>query len=239
MTLSEVVREFPPEAGIVELLGYIQIAKDDGHIISRERSEDIQVDGGRLAASPSHLLIVFLLPRRTAEYLTPLHLRSPSSANGASRQFDCCRGSSRGRRPGEPLLSNRSQIETFLACLVSRSSSTKRRDTHTCVNGKTSAEWVRAAAEAGSSQPTRICPRCSPCCFGTSSGGSKKMIFTTNDALCRDRRHLRPMEGVLSRPIRRSASAQEFNAAPHKLDDLGVRCESSPTIPKRGKSAAF
>jgi hypothetical protein len=65
MTLSEVVREFPPEAGIVELLGYIQIAKDDGHIISRERSEDIQVDGAvsRRVTVP---LIVFLPPQETA-----------------------------------------------------------------------------------------------------------------------------------------------------------------------------
>jgi hypothetical protein len=65
MTLSEVVREFPPEAGIVELLGYIQIAKDDGHIISRERSEDIQVDGAvpRRVTVP---LIVFLPPQEAA-----------------------------------------------------------------------------------------------------------------------------------------------------------------------------
>ena len=40
-TLRQITDEFPPSAGIVELLGYLQIAKDDGHLISKEESEEI------------------------------------------------------------------------------------------------------------------------------------------------------------------------------------------------------
>ncbi len=41
VTLSRVLDEFPPEAGTVEVLGYVQIAHDDGHIISDDAVEDI------------------------------------------------------------------------------------------------------------------------------------------------------------------------------------------------------
>lgn len=40
-SLGELVEAFPPDAGVVELLGYLQIAKDDGHIISRDKVEEI------------------------------------------------------------------------------------------------------------------------------------------------------------------------------------------------------
>lgn len=43
--LSELIREFPPRTGVVELLGYMQIAKDDGHHVSLERTEDIVLSG--------------------------------------------------------------------------------------------------------------------------------------------------------------------------------------------------
>lgn len=42
-SLGELVREFPPAAGIIELLGYLQIAKDDGHIVSRDKTEQIEL----------------------------------------------------------------------------------------------------------------------------------------------------------------------------------------------------
>jgi hypothetical protein len=40
-TLGGLLAENPPEAGAVEVLGYLQIARDDGHIISREAEEEI------------------------------------------------------------------------------------------------------------------------------------------------------------------------------------------------------
>jgi len=40
-TLKQITDAFPPTAGIVELLGYLQIAQDDGHLISKEESEDV------------------------------------------------------------------------------------------------------------------------------------------------------------------------------------------------------
>lgn len=40
-TLKQIADAFPPTAGIVELLGYLQIAQDDGHLISKDESEEI------------------------------------------------------------------------------------------------------------------------------------------------------------------------------------------------------
>lgn len=45
VTLSELVEEFPPAAGVVELLGYLQIAKDDRHHISRDKVEEVVLNG--------------------------------------------------------------------------------------------------------------------------------------------------------------------------------------------------
>jgi hypothetical protein len=43
VTLGDLLAEHPPEAGVVEVLGYLQIARDDGHIISRDAEEEIRV----------------------------------------------------------------------------------------------------------------------------------------------------------------------------------------------------
>ena len=43
VTLGHLLAEHPPEAGVVEVLGYLQIARDDGHIISRDAEEEILV----------------------------------------------------------------------------------------------------------------------------------------------------------------------------------------------------
>lgn len=40
-TLRQIVDAYPPSAGIVELLGYMQIAQDDSHLISKDESEEI------------------------------------------------------------------------------------------------------------------------------------------------------------------------------------------------------
>lgn len=71
-TLRQVVEVFPPTAGVVELLGYLQIARDDGHVVSREHAEEIVL---RPEAASGHArrvtvpLIVFLPPpqRRSAD----------------------------------------------------------------------------------------------------------------------------------------------------------------------------
>ena len=43
VTLGDLLAEYPPEAGVVEILGYLQIARDDGHIISRDAEQEIVV----------------------------------------------------------------------------------------------------------------------------------------------------------------------------------------------------
>lgn len=45
-TLKQIAEAFPPSAGIVELLGYLQIAQDDGHLISKDESEEIVLCSG-------------------------------------------------------------------------------------------------------------------------------------------------------------------------------------------------
>jgi hypothetical protein len=47
VTLSRVLEDFPPDAGAVEVLGYVQIAHDDGHIISSDAVEDIVIPSPR------------------------------------------------------------------------------------------------------------------------------------------------------------------------------------------------
>lgn len=49
LTLPELLEVHPPKAGSIEVLGYIQIAHDDGHIVDKSRTEFIQLrnlDGG-------------------------------------------------------------------------------------------------------------------------------------------------------------------------------------------------
>lgn len=43
VTLGDLLATHPPEAGVIEVLGYLQIARDDGHIISRDAEEEILV----------------------------------------------------------------------------------------------------------------------------------------------------------------------------------------------------
>ena len=43
VTLREVVEAFPPQVGIIELLGYLQLAKDERHLISQNGTEEIRL----------------------------------------------------------------------------------------------------------------------------------------------------------------------------------------------------
>jgi len=41
LTLGDLLAEYPPDAGVIEALGYLQIARDDGHAVSRDAEEEI------------------------------------------------------------------------------------------------------------------------------------------------------------------------------------------------------
>jgi hypothetical protein len=41
VTIGQLVEEFPPHVGVIELLGYLQIARDDGHLINRKSVEEL------------------------------------------------------------------------------------------------------------------------------------------------------------------------------------------------------
>ncbi len=42
-TLTELLTQRPPKGGVIEVLGYLQIARDDGHLVNSEVSEQVQV----------------------------------------------------------------------------------------------------------------------------------------------------------------------------------------------------
>jgi hypothetical protein len=58
VTLGRLLDENPPEAGVVEVLGYLQVARDDGHIISDEATEDVLLNTNR----PDGRLTVLTVP---------------------------------------------------------------------------------------------------------------------------------------------------------------------------------
>ena len=64
VTLRQLAEEFPPSAGIVELLGYLQIAQDDGHLISKDETEEI-------------IILSRSSPNRRISVLVPLTLFMP------------------------------------------------------------------------------------------------------------------------------------------------------------------
>ena len=43
LTLSELLETFPPESGAIEVLGYIQIAQDEGHSVSMDEFEQVVI----------------------------------------------------------------------------------------------------------------------------------------------------------------------------------------------------
>lgn len=42
-TIGQIIESHPPCAGVVELLAYVQVARDDGHLISRQSTEQVRV----------------------------------------------------------------------------------------------------------------------------------------------------------------------------------------------------
>jgi hypothetical protein len=43
VTLGQLLAEYPPHAGMVEVLGYLQLARDKGHMVYRESIEEIEL----------------------------------------------------------------------------------------------------------------------------------------------------------------------------------------------------
>ena len=66
VSLRQIVDEFPPAAGVVELLGYLQIACDDGHVVSRDQTEELVLPSDGSSGPPRRVtvpLISFLPPK--------------------------------------------------------------------------------------------------------------------------------------------------------------------------------
>jgi Protein of unknown function (DUF3375) len=68
-SLGELLEVYPPEGGVIEMLGYLQIARDDGHLVNPSASQRVIVpptrEGGRtiLVTVP---LVTFTSERRHA-----------------------------------------------------------------------------------------------------------------------------------------------------------------------------
>lgn len=59
-TLSELAERFPISGGVVELLGYLQIAHDDGHLINPALSETISVYEPRRREVPMYVTVPYI-----------------------------------------------------------------------------------------------------------------------------------------------------------------------------------
>jgi len=45
-TLSELLEQHPPESGVIEVLGYLQIARDDGHLVNSTARQTVVIPWG-------------------------------------------------------------------------------------------------------------------------------------------------------------------------------------------------
>jgi hypothetical protein len=59
-TLAELLDAFPPDGGVIEVLGYLQIAHDDGHLVNRRTTQEVVVPATR-AGDPDRRLTVPLV----------------------------------------------------------------------------------------------------------------------------------------------------------------------------------
>jgi hypothetical protein len=48
-TLADLLEKHPPESGVIEVLGYLQIARDDGHLVNTTARQTIVIPWGRLS----------------------------------------------------------------------------------------------------------------------------------------------------------------------------------------------
>jgi hypothetical protein len=66
-TLASVLDEYPPDGGIVEVLGYLQLARDKGHLVRRDCVEEIVLpptNGRRFALTVTMPLVTFVSQER-------------------------------------------------------------------------------------------------------------------------------------------------------------------------------
>ena len=64
ITIAQLVERRPPKAGVMELLGWLQIAHEDGHRIDTDANETVFVDSdhaGQSDSSPFRLKVVIPL----------------------------------------------------------------------------------------------------------------------------------------------------------------------------------
>jgi hypothetical protein len=68
-TIGQIIASHPPRVGVVELLAYLQIARDDGHLISRQNAEQVCIrtqDPSQRDLQVTVPLVYFMAPKRAA-----------------------------------------------------------------------------------------------------------------------------------------------------------------------------
>ncbi len=67
-TLSQILEQSPVHNGVVDLLGYLQIAHDDGHVIDADRTEQIQIKESRRPDQNLQVIVplITFLPKATS-----------------------------------------------------------------------------------------------------------------------------------------------------------------------------
>lgn len=61
VSLAEILHQHPPQSGVMDVLGYLQIASDDGHVIDRDLPENVTIPSGM----DSDRTLVVTVPRVT------------------------------------------------------------------------------------------------------------------------------------------------------------------------------
>ncbi len=61
VTLGEILEEWPPQSGVMDVLGYLQIASEDGHVVDRDLPEEIVIP----CAMQEHQTLIVTVPRVT------------------------------------------------------------------------------------------------------------------------------------------------------------------------------
>ena len=68
ITLSQLLAAYPPEAGAIEVLGYLQIARDDGHIVREDVHEELVLPATKAGGRPMFVtlpLVTFTVNRKS------------------------------------------------------------------------------------------------------------------------------------------------------------------------------
>lgn len=57
VSLKKLLEQYPPDSGAVEVIGYVRIARDEGHLVNRDQADHIELPSGKRLSFPR---VIFL-----------------------------------------------------------------------------------------------------------------------------------------------------------------------------------